>query len=121
MILAIKVPEGVSDPSLVAFLNDSKLGKLLIFDPTDEMTPFGQLRGALQANYGLLVTPSGGELVEMPQLPATLNATERVAKLKLDNKGTLSGDIREIRRGDPAVYERYAFKAFLKSGQNQTH
>jgi len=114
VILAIKLPEGASDPSLVAFLNESKLGKLLIFDPTDEMTPFGQLRGALQANYALLVTPTGGELVEMPQLPATLNATERTAKLKLDNKGTLSGDIREVRRGDPAVYQRYALQGVAK-------
>jgi len=114
VILAIKVPEGVSDPSLVAFVNETKLGKLLIFDPTDEMTPFGQLRGALQANYGLLVTPTGGELVEMPQLPATLNATERTAKLKLDDKGTLSGEIREIRRGDPAVYFRYALQSVSK-------
>jgi hypothetical protein len=110
VILAIKLPEGVSDPSLVALLNDAKLGRLLIFDPTDEMTPFGQLRGALQANYALVVTPSGGDLVEMPQLPATMNATERVAKLKLDDKGTLSGDIREIRRGDPAVHQRYALQ-----------
>src|SRR6202045_2277762 len=117
VILAIKVPEGVSDPSLVAFLNDSKLGKLLIFDPTDDMTPFGQLRGALQASYALLVTPSGGELVEMPQLPATLNATERVAKLKLDDKGTLSGDIREIRRGDPAVYQRYVLQSVSKNAE----
>jgi Domain of Unknown Function with PDB structure (DUF3857)/Transglutaminase-like superfamily len=111
VILAIKLPEGVSDSSLVAFLNDTKLGKLLIFDPTDEMTPLGQLRGALQGSYALLVTPSGGELVEMPQLPATLNATERVAKLKLDNKGTLSGDIREVRRGDPAVHQRYVLQS----------
>src|SRR3984893_14231716 len=110
LILAIKLPEGVSDPSLVAFLNDTKLGKLLIFDPTDEMTPFGQLRGALQANFALLVTPTGGELVKLPQLPASLNGTERIAKLKLDNKGTLSGDIREIRRGDPAVHQRYALQ-----------
>jgi len=114
MILAIRLPAGVSDPSLVAFLNESKLGKLLIFDPTDEMTPFGQLRGALQANYGLLVTSSGGELVELPQLPATLNGTERIAKLKLDNKGTLSGDIREIHRGDPAVHQRYALQSVSK-------
>ena len=111
VILAIKLPEGVSDPSLVAFMEDPKLGKLLIFDPTDEMTPFGQLRGALQANYGLLVTPSGGELVELPRLPSSLNTTERFAKLQLDAKGTLSGDIREVRRGDPAVYQRYVLQA----------
>jgi Domain of Unknown Function with PDB structure (DUF3857)/Transglutaminase-like superfamily len=111
VILAIKLPEGVADPSLVAFTDEAKLGKLLIFDPTDEMTPFGQLRGALQANYGLLVTPSGGELMELPRLPSSLNTTERFAKLQLDAKGTLSGDIREIRRGDPAVYERYVLRA----------
>ncbi len=111
LILAIKLPEGVSDPSLVAFMDDAKLGKLLIFDPTDEMTPFGQLRGALQANYGLLVTPSGGELVELPRLPSSLNTTERFAKLQLDAKGTLSGDVREVRRGDPAVYQRYVLQA----------
>jgi Domain of Unknown Function with PDB structure (DUF3857)/Transglutaminase-like superfamily len=111
VILAIKVPDGVSDPSLVAFLNHPNLGKLLVFDPTDEMTPFGQLRGALQANYGLLVTPTGGELLELPQLPSNLNTTERFAKLTLDSKGTLSGDIREIRRGDPAVYQRYVLQA----------
>jgi hypothetical protein len=115
VILAIKLPEGVSDPSLVALLNNTKLGRLLIFDPTDEKTPLGQLRGALQASYALLVTTSGGELVEMPQLPATLNATERTAKLKLDNKGTLSGDIREIRRGDPAVYQRYVLQSVSKN------
>jgi hypothetical protein len=115
VILAVKIPEGVSDPSLVSLLTDAKLGKLLIFDPTDEVTPFGQLRGALQASYGLLVTSSGGELVAMPQLPAAMNATERFAKLKLDEKGTLSGDIREIRRGDPAVYQRMALQAVSKN------
>ncbi|MEQ1473291.1 MAG: DUF3857 domain-containing protein [Candidatus Acidiferrum sp.] len=110
-ILAVKIPDGVSDPSLVAYLNHPKLGKLLIFDPTDEITPFGQLRGALQANYGLLVTPTGGELLELPQLPASLNTTERFAKLRLDSLGTLSGEIREILHGDPAVHERYMMRA----------
>ncbi len=110
-ILAVKIPDGVSDPSLVAYLNHPKLGKLLIFDPTDEITPFGQLRGALQANYGLLVTPTGGELLELPQLPASLNSTERFAKLRLDSLGTLSGEIREILHGDPAVHERYVMRA----------
>lgn len=113
-ILAIKMPEGVSDPSLVAFVSHPKLGKLLVFDPTDRMTPFGQLRGALQANYGLFVTPTGGDLIELPQLPSSLNTTERTARLQLDAKGTLSGDIREVRRGDPAVNERYVLQAASK-------
>jgi hypothetical protein len=109
-ILAIKLPDGLNDPSLVAVVNDPKVGRILIFDPTDEMTPFGQLRGALQQNYGLLVTPSGGELFELPKLPATLNETDRVARLKLDGNGTLSGDVEETRKGDPATLHRRVYQ-----------
>src|SRR5437879_6686590 len=67
-IIAIKLPEGTADSSLAATMAHPKFGKILFFDPTDELTPFGQLNGALQANYGLLVTPDGGELVELPEL-----------------------------------------------------
>lgn len=110
-ILAIKLPEGLKDPSLVATVNDPKVGRILIFDPTDEGTPFGQLRGALQANYGLLVTPAGGELFELPELPSTLNETNRVARLKLDTNGTLSGDVEEVFKGDPATHHRHVYQS----------
>jgi len=76
-ILAVQLPESVKDNSLVAVVEHPKLGRLLIFDPTDEYTPFGQLRGELQANHGLLVTPDGGELVKLPQLPASRSGVQR--------------------------------------------
>src|SRR5208282_5589464 len=63
VILAIKLPDALNDPSLIAVMQHPKLGRILFFDPTNYVTPFGQLRGHLQANYGLLVTPDGGELV----------------------------------------------------------
>ena len=113
-IIAIKLPEGVTDPSLVATLSHAKLGKLLFFDPTDELTPFGQLRGALQANYGLLVAPDGGELVEAPQLPSAMNGIRRTAKLNLNPTGTLSGDVQEIRMGDRAWSQRWALRKATK-------
>jgi hypothetical protein len=113
-ILAIKLPDGVADPSLVAVMQHPKLGRLLFFDPTDELTPFGSLRGALQANYGLLVTPDGGELTELPQLPAAKNGIRRTAKLTLTSTGTLTGDVKEIRFGDSAAYQRYALKSAEK-------
>src|SRR4029077_12588774 len=69
VIIAIKLPDAVDDPSLVATMRDPKLGKLLFFDPTDELTPFSQIAGNLQANYGLLVAPTGGELVALPTQP----------------------------------------------------
>lgn len=113
-ILAIKLPDGLEDTSLVAVLAHPKLGRLLIFDPTDDMTPIGQLRGALQANYALLVTPEGGELVELPKLPALLNGVQRTAKLTLNPTGTLSGDVREVRVGDRAAAQRAALRSVTK-------
>jgi hypothetical protein len=113
-ILAIKLPDGLEDTSLVAVLAHPKLGRLLIFDPTDDMTPIGQLRGALQANYALLVTPEGGELVELPKLPPLLNGVQRTAKLTLNPTGTLSGDVREVRVGDRAAAQRAALRSVTK-------
>src|SRR5215472_10737321 len=105
-ILALKVPQGVTDASLVATIQDPKLGKLLFFDPTDDLTPFGQIRGPLQSNYALLVTPDGGELVELPKLPTSMNRIQRNARLALDAAGKLQGDVEEIRVGDRAWLER---------------
>jgi hypothetical protein len=49
VILAIKLPDDVKDPSLVAVIQHPKLGRILFFDPTyDEMIPFGQIGGYLQ-------------------------------------------------------------------------
>jgi hypothetical protein len=113
-ILAIRLPDGMEDASLVAILAHPKLGRLLIFDPTDDMTSLGQLRGALQANYALLVTPEGGELLELPKLSAQLNGVQRTAKLILNPTGTLSGDVREVRVGDRAAAQRAALRSVTK-------
>ncbi|MBZ5702766.1 MAG: DUF3857 and transglutaminase domain-containing protein [Acidobacteriia bacterium] len=114
MILAIRLPEGVPDPSLAATLPHAKLGRILFFDPTDTMTPFGQLRGPLQGNYGLLVAPEGGELTELPKLPAALNGIQRTGKLALDGSGTLKGEVREVRVGDSAGSQRWALRTVSK-------
>jgi hypothetical protein len=114
VIIAIKLPADVTDSSLVATMVHPKLGKLLFFDPTDEMTPFGQLYGPLQANYGLLVAPDGGELIELPQLPPASNGISRTAKLSLSPTGTLSGDVNEVRVGDRASAQRWALRTVTK-------
>jgi hypothetical protein len=114
VILAIQLPAGTNDPSLVAVMQHAKLGRLLFFDPTSELTAFGRLSGPLQANYGLLVTPDGGELVELPQLATSFNGIIRTAKLVLTPTGTLSGEIKEVRVGDRASAQRYALKSVTK-------
>jgi hypothetical protein len=113
-ILAVRLPVDVKDPALVAVVEHPKYGRLLIFDPTDEWTPFGQLRGELQSNYGLLVTPDGGELIKLPQLPASMNGVVRMARLALSSNGTLSGDFVEERNGDYGTQQRASLKSVTK-------
>jgi hypothetical protein len=106
----------VKDPSLVAVIQHPKLGRILFFDPTyDEMIPFGQIGGYLQANYGLLVRPEGGELVELPQQPSAMNGVERVGKMTLDANGMLKGDVEEVRMGDQASSERWRLRTVTKN------
>ncbi len=114
VILAVRVPQDIKDPALLAVLDHPKLGRLLFFDPTDEWTPFGYLRGELQANYGLLVTGDTGELIKLPQLPAALNGVVRTAKLALSPSGILSGDFVEQRNGDYGTQQRAALKSVSK-------
>ncbi|HEY4840966.1 MAG TPA: DUF3857 and transglutaminase domain-containing protein [Terriglobales bacterium] len=116
VILAIKLPDEVAkDPSLIAVIPHPKLGKVLFFDPTNDITPFGQIGGYLQANYGLLVMPEGGELVELPQQPSAMNSIQRVGTLTLDATGVLKGDVKEVRLGDRAASERYRLRTVTKN------
>ena len=114
VITAIKVPDGMADPSLVATMQHPKLGNILFFDPTNDLIPFGQLPGYLQANYGLLVTPGGGELIELPQQPSSMNSIRRTAKLTLDASGTLRGEVKEARLGERASSERWRLRTITK-------
>jgi len=115
VILAINLADDVKDPSLIAVMQHPRLGRILFFDPTNELTPFGQIGGYLQANYGLLVTPDGGELVELPQQPSAMNSIQRVGKLTLDANGMLKGEVKEVRLGDRAWSERWQLRALTKN------
>jgi uncharacterized protein DUF3857/transglutaminase superfamily protein len=114
MILAIRLPESVKDPSLMAVVERSNEGRVLFFDPTNELTPFGQISGELQANYGLLVGPQGGELVELPMQPSISNSIQRTGTFTIDSTGNLQGSVAEVRLGDRAAAERWSLRAVTK-------
>ena len=115
-ILAVKLPADVSGPPIVATIDHPTLGKLLIFDPTDDYTPFGKIRGALQGNYGLLLSTDGGTLLRLPMLTTNSSGIRRTAKLTISTDGTLTGDFHEVQMGDPATEER----AYLRSATKST-
>ena len=112
-VTAIKLPDNLdpNDPALVATLVHPKLGRLLFFDPTDEVTPFGRIRGELQSNYGLLVRPDGGELIRLPLQGPALNGVKRLGRMAIEEDGTLYGEVEEIRTGDRAAEERNRLRA----------
>ena len=106
MILAINVPKSNPAESLPTVV-DTKSGKYLIFDPTDEYTPVGRLHDWVQGSYALLVGESGGELIQLPVLPPDDNQIRRVAHLKLQPDGSLLGEVEETRSGEHAWLSRY--------------
>ena len=109
-ILAIVLPAG-EGADLPAQMLSSKWGRVLFFDPTDSLTPFGALRGELQANFALLVGQDGGELVRLPQLSPELSGVTRTAMMELDDAGTLKGKVSEVHRGDRAAQQRAQLRA----------
>lgn len=111
VISAIKLARDAETDRFDARLDHPSLGRLLLFDPTQPMTPFGSLPAGLQANSGLLVTAEGGELLDLPLAPASANRLGRAAKLKLSAEGSLSGEVVELYWGEMAAERRGRFQA----------
>ncbi|MFZ0703324.1 MAG: DUF3857 domain-containing protein [Candidatus Acidiferrales bacterium] len=106
MILAIRLPADVPTETLYSLVDDPKLGKLLFFDPTDQYTPLGYLPDYEQDNDVMLIAPDGGQLVHLPVLPPATNRLMRIGQFTLASTGSLTGRVKEIRWGGPAVDSR---------------
>lgn len=119
VILAIRVPDSAGPLGMMPILQHEKLGRLLLFDPTDGSTPLGYLPPSLQASHGLLVTDSDGELIRTPLLPPSANRILRTAKLTLDTSGALKGTVEEVRSG-PFATELRESLLNLPAKQRQT-
>ena len=117
-ILAIELPAGVTGEQYSSVITAKKTGKrYVIFDPTDEWLPFGQVRAELQDSYGLMVSDSGGELIHVPIANPSTNEIIRSAKLKLSPDGAIDGDVEEKLTGDFA--ERMRMRAESANQQQQ--
>jgi hypothetical protein len=114
VVLAIRLPKGVDDPSLLATMEHPRLGRLLFFDPTNPLAPFGRIGGYLQENYGMLVTPEGGELVMLPALKTAPATIQRKGKFTLSATGVLEGEVEEFRTGDFADAQRVRLRSVTK-------
>jgi hypothetical protein len=110
MITAIELPDGENDPRLQARVKAANGKTLLIFDPTDEETPLGLIRGELQGAYGNLANGPDSQVLKMPVLPPDSASLNRKGSFTLAADGTLSGDITDVFSGVDAARERGLLK-----------
>jgi uncharacterized protein DUF3857/transglutaminase superfamily protein len=106
-IIGVKVSDETEAPTVI---KHTPLGRLLIFDPTDEITPVGDLPEYLQGSLGLIVAGEAGDLVRMPVTPPETNRLERTIEAEVSPEGALNASVRELSFGQAAVGERRLFK-----------
>jgi hypothetical protein len=91
-IIAIRVSPATKGPTII---ENAKLGRLLIFDATDQYTPVGDLPDYLQGSLALIAAGDSGDLVGMPVTPPDFNAWNRETEINLANDGSIKGVIHE--------------------------
>ena len=91
MITAIEIPADVEDSRLLAIVKAHDGKRYLIFDPTNERTPIGNLPSYLQGSYGTLAAGIASQVIALPVLPPEANGTERKGEFTLAPDGTLTG------------------------------
>jgi Domain of Unknown Function with PDB structure (DUF3857)/Transglutaminase-like superfamily len=93
MITAIEIPADIEDPRLMAIVKAKDGKRYLIFDPTNERTPVGNLPSYLQGGYGTLAAGAQSQMIALPVLPPDANGTERKGSFALAADGTLTGSV----------------------------
>ncbi len=106
VVAAIEVPAGYNSPKLHSVITTSSGKRYLIFDPTWEKTPFGQVENDLQGSYGVLVEGSQSQLIRIPVMSPELNRVRRSATFSLNADGSLKGTMTDLRFGDIADRRR---------------
>jgi hypothetical protein len=106
-ILAVKITQ----PSSANTVIDSPLGRLLLFDPTDELTPIGDLPVYEQGSYALLCAGKQGDLVQMPVIKPEKNVLVQNIEASIDANGSLSATFKSEATGQVARRERALYRS----------
>ncbi len=110
MITAIEIPPDVQDPRLMAIVKGKDGKRYLIFDPTDERTPVGNLRSVLQGSYGTLAAGAASQIIPLPVLAPEANGTERKGQFTLAPDGGLTGLVDTTHTGPEGAELRILLK-----------
>ncbi|HZH33076.1 MAG TPA: DUF3857 domain-containing protein [Pyrinomonadaceae bacterium] len=110
-IIAIRVGDETKAPTVI---QHATLGRLLIFDATDDNTPVGDLPDHEQNSFALIAAGNEGSLVRMPVTPPEANQLEREAEINLAADGSITANVRERSMGQSAVGERRLFRGLAR-------
>jgi hypothetical protein len=110
MITAIEVPADVNDPRLMAIVEAKDGKRYLIFDPTNQRTPVGNLPPHEQGSYGILAAGPASQVIALPVLPPEANETERTGSFTLSADGVLNGTVETVRTGPAGAELRRLLK-----------
>jgi hypothetical protein len=106
-IIAVKVGD---DTKASTVINHPALGRLLIFDATDDNTPVGDLPEDEQGSFALIAAGDSGSLVRMPESPPESNSIDRQIEATLTPDGLLNAVVHERATGQRAVDYRREFR-----------
>lgn len=110
MIAAIEIPPDVNDSRLMAVVKARDGKRYLIFDPTNEHTPVGNLPAYEQGSFGTLAAGPASQIVALPILPPDANGTVRKGDFTLAADGTLTGNVDTSRSGPEGADIRWLLK-----------
>lgn len=114
-IIAVKVSD---ETQALTVVEHPTLGRLLIFDATDDVTPVGDLPVHEQGSYALVIAGEAGALLRMPVTPPEANMLKRSAEVQLNVDGSIVATMREHSIGQAAVRERGPFKGLTRPEYN---
>ena len=119
MITAIEVPADVNDPRLMVIVKANDGKRYLIFDPTNERTPVGNLPFYEQGGYGILAAGPASQVIALPVLPPNANGKDRKGTFTLAADGALSGTVDTSSIGSMGAYLRQSLKETTEKEQRE--
>ncbi len=106
-IVAVKIGDETQAASVV---QHPTLGRLLIFDATDESTTVGDLPEHEQGSFALVAAGDTGALMRMPIIAPEGNSLERQVEVSLAADGSITATMHERMSGQSAANARREYK-----------
>jgi uncharacterized protein DUF3857/transglutaminase superfamily protein len=108
-IAAIEIPADYSNPLLETVVTAKSGKRYLIFDPTNEWEPIGQIEPELQGSYGILSDGAESQLIQIPVLVPAADRVDHTIHAQLAPDGSLEASVVEQRFGDESNLPRAIF------------